>query len=277
MYWPQLSDVASSLVCGLRAHLPWVLLAAGLLIQAAGVGVLVHRVRSTGRMIEPVAEVSLRPPGAMAADQVVGLPEMNAPIADGHVPRDPALLPGARRAYRGGKHEGVDFSCNRGTPVLAAAAGWVLSIDDEPNLPEARRNEVLAYTRALDETPPEVLQVLHGLRIVLCHGIRGGKLLTTSYSHLASVRPELRPGASVQLGEVIGESGSSGTSHAYRDDGWAEVHFEIRLNSEPLGLGLPPKKAGALYRLVLGLEAPRPASARSGPHAPGVQSERNLR
>ena len=254
MYWPQLSDVASSLVCGLRAHLPWVLLAAGLLVQAAGVGVLAHRSRCVVRASEVAGDLGLRPFGSNPADQAVGLPELQTPIAEGQVPRDPALLPGARRAYRGGKHAGVDFSCSPGTPVLAAAAGWVLSIDDEPNLPEARRNEVLAYARALDETPPEVLQVLHGRRVVLCHGIRGGKLLTTSYSHLECVRPDLRPGDRVEQGEVIGAAGASGTSHAYHRDGWGEVHFEVRLNGEPLGDGLAPAGAGALYRSLLGEE-----------------------
>ena len=254
MFWPQLSDAAWGIAAGLRAQLPWVLLGAGLLIQAVGVGVLAHRSRCVVRASEPEADLGLRPVSSKAADQGLGLTEMRAPIADGRVPRDPALLPGARRAYRGGEHVGVDFSCSPGTPVLAAAAGWVLSLDDEPNLPEVRRDEVLAYARALGETPPEVLQVLHGRRIVLCHGIRGGKLLTTSYSHLERVCSDLQPGDRVEQGAVIGAAGASGTSHAYRRDGWGELHFEVRLNGEPLGHGLAPADAGALYRSLLGQE-----------------------
>jgi len=253
MYWPLLIEAVVSLTSGLRAHLPWVLLTSGLVIQAAGVVVLAHRYSHAVRADVP-ATAAVRPPDLVPD---VAMPEharLAVPIVGGKVPQDPALLPGARRAYRGGKHEGVDFSCSPGTPVLAAAAGWVLSIDDEPNLPETRRNEVLAYARALGETPLEVLQALHGRRIVLCHGIGGGKLLTTSYSHLERVRPGLRPGDRVEQGDVIGAAGASGTSHAYHRDGWGELHFEVRLNGEPLGDGLAPADAGALYRSLLGKE-----------------------
>lgn len=250
MYWPLLIDAASSLASGLWAHLPWVLFASGLLIQAAGVVVLAHRHRQSVR----ADEVIVFPAQPSNSDHVIPVAvqvRFVPPIMDGQVPRDPALLPGARRAYRGGEHEGVDFSCRPGTQVLAAADGWVLSIDDEPSLPETRRNEVLDYSRSLGRTPPEVLQALYGRRVVVCHGLCGGKLLTTSYAHLDHVRQDLSPGDRVKQGEEIGVAGASGTSHDYHPGSWAELHFEIRLNGEPLGIGLKPTEAGALYRSLL--------------------------
>lgn len=225
---------------------PWLLVLFGVGAQVLGLYLLTLRVT---RPSPPAARgVAVADWSADDADSLA----IVLPIDGARVPDNPDLLPGASRSYRGGQHQGVDFRCRSGAPVLAAGDGWVLSIDDEPNLPEARRIQVLAYTQALGETPPEVLQVLHGRRIVLCHGIRGGKLLTTSYSHLERIRPDLKPGDCVDQGEVIAAAGASGTSHAYRRDGWAEVHFEVRLNGEPLGNGLAPAPAGALYRSLLG-------------------------
>jgi murein DD-endopeptidase MepM/ murein hydrolase activator NlpD len=250
MYWPLLTDAAANFASVLRAHLPWVLLASGLVIQAAGVVVLAHR--HSHAVLADLVATSVAGPSDPNLD--VSIPEharFAVPILDGKVPQNPALLPGARRAYRGGEHEGVDFRCRPGTEVRAAAAGWVLSIDDEPNLPEGRRNEVLEYSRARGRTPPEVLEVLHGRRIVLCHGVHEGRLLTTTYSHLEHVRSGLKPGDRVERGDVIGVAGASGTSHAYGTGDWAELHFEVRVDGEPLGAGLEPTQAGALYRSLL--------------------------
>lgn len=239
-------ESAQTLTAGLRVLLPWLLIAAGVVAQVAAGHLLIARMRPGA---QPPTEIADRT--GPAVEKPVGLPLLEMPIGGGRVPTNPELLPGARRAYRGGEHQGIDFSCHPGTPVLAASEGWVMSIDDEPNLPEARRNELLGYCTSLGVTPPEVLSVLHGRRVTLCHGVRGGCLLTTSYSHLGAVAPGIRPGVHVHRGDLIGKTGSSGTSHAYRDDGWGELHFEIRLNGVPLGSGQPPQAAGQMYREFL--------------------------
>jgi murein DD-endopeptidase MepM/ murein hydrolase activator NlpD len=97
-----------------------------------------------------------------------------------------------------------------------------------------------------------VLRVLHGRRVTLRHETADGHLVTSSYSHLASIREGLRPGTRVHEGDVIGAAGASGTSHAYRHDDWGEVHFELRIDGQPLGLGRPPAEAGELYRRRFG-------------------------
>jgi murein DD-endopeptidase MepM/ murein hydrolase activator NlpD len=250
MLWPQLTEAVSSVASDVRGILPWILLASGVLLQTIGVLSLVRR---HGQGIDVAALPEIRSP-AKSCDRVVpveGSVDLMVPVAGARVPSDPELLPGARRAYRGGEHEGVDFSCRPNATVVAAADGWVLSIDDEPDLPEPRRDEILDYARTLGRTPSEVLHVLYGRRVVLCHGLRGGKLVTTSYAHLQQVRSDLRPGDRVKRGEPIGTAGGSGTSHAYQGGKWTELHFEIRLNGEPLGLGLAPSAAGALYRSLL--------------------------
>ena len=89
--------------------------------------------------------------------------------------------------------------------------------------------------------------MLHGKRLVLSHGTICGVLLTSSYSHAVEVHPDLFPGQAVEQGDIIGWTGSTGTSHLYASDDWSELHFELRLNGYPLGAGLSPIEAGRLY------------------------------
>jgi len=228
---------------------PWLFLATGIGFQCAGVFLVNNRaaapmLESATTLQDPdtvrVVETTIEPPAL--------LPSMRMPLEGVPVPTAPSALPGARRAYRGGVHEGVDFRCAPGMPVRAALDGYVLAIQDEPNLPRKTRNELLAHCARTQLTPGVVLDVLHGKRVVLCHGVVDGRLLTTSYSHLEGIREDFAPGMRVEAGEVIAAAGNTGTSHAYGGDGWAELHFEIRLDGEPLGLGLSPREAGALYR-----------------------------
>ena len=230
---------------------PWALVLMGLSSQAAGVLMLAraHRAAHEALTSQPM-RVAL--PAAADAESL----GFFVPVSGSEIPTDPHLLPGALRAYRGGRHEGIDFSCPPGTPVKAAAAGYVLSIEDEPNLPKRRRDELLEYCRQRGETPGEVLEVLHGKRVVLCHGTLGGELTTTGYSHLEKVEASLRPGSEVDAGQVLGWAGNSGTGHAYERGTWAELHFELRRNGVPVGMGLPPQKIVALYRDYLRREAP---------------------
>ena len=247
-----LTDLLGLAPAAMRAIFPWLVVVGGIALQIGGLR-LVSRNTHAPTAPPPnepdiVASESALVPVELSPD----LPVMTVPIAGAQVPRDPSRLPGAVRGYRGGVHEGVDFSCAPGQPVVAAADGWVLSVDDEPNLPEPRRAELLSVCRALGQTPPEVLRVLHGRRITLRHETADGHLVTSSYSHLYSIREDLKPGSRVFEGEVLGSAGASGTSHAYRHDGWGEVHFEIRIDGHPLGLGRPPREAAALYRERLG-------------------------
>lgn len=95
-------------------------------------------------------------------------------------------------------HTGVDFRAYTGTPIRAAAAGWVERSGYDP--PRSQKG-----TGA-------------GNHIRLNHG--GG--VTTRYYHLS--RRDLQVGQRVILGQRIGLAGNTGDSTA------AHLHFEIRLN-----------------------------------------------
>lgn len=94
-------------------------------------------------------------------------------------------------------HAGVDFGAPIGTPVYAAGDGIV------------RRASVMGgYGNVID--------IEHG----------GGWM--TRYAHLSRFLSGLRPGDKVRQGQIIAYSGNSGRSTG------PHLHFEIRLNGEPL-------------------------------------------
>ena len=87
-------------------------------------------------------------------------------------------------------HRGIDYAAARGTPVLAAGDGKVIS---------ATRNEA------------------SGKFIVLQHG----EQYTTKYLHLSNFAKDIKRGASVKQGQIIGYVGSTG---------WAtgpHLHYEF--------------------------------------------------
>lgn len=87
-------------------------------------------------------------------------------------------------------HEGLDFSAEVGTPVLAAAEGVVLASSFHPQ-----------YGNVVD----------------LDHG--GG--LVSRYAHLSRI--DVQPGALLKRGAAIGAVGNTGRSTG------AHLHFEVRL------------------------------------------------
>lgn len=93
-------------------------------------------------------------------------------------------------------HAGTDFRAYCGTPILAASSGTVL------------------YTRTLYGV---------GNQVLIDHGYTGGgDSLMSSYNHLTSWA--VSPGQHVERGQVVGYSGTTGTSTA------CHLHFEVYLN-----------------------------------------------
>lgn len=242
MIWPFWTDAMRRALEVTPAMLPWLIVFLGVGAQIAGVRLLVLRANRSA----PPATVAAG--GSEWTENDGDSLTLVLPIVGARVPDDPGLLPGAPRAYRGGQHEGIDLRTRPGTPVHAVADGFVLSIEDEPSLPERRRNQLLAYCRRRHETPGEILSVLHGRKIVLCHRVAGSELVTTSYSHLQGVDESLKPGSEVRRDQIIAWAGSTGTSHTYTAGGWAELHFELHIDGKPVAVGLPPAEAAAVYR-----------------------------
>lgn len=102
-------------------------------------------------------------------------------------------------------HLGVDFAAPMGTPVRAIASGRV---------------EYAGWKGG------------SGRYIKIDHGSQ----LESSYSHLQSIRPEVRRGARVQVGQVIGRVGASGLATG------PHLHFALYRNGlyvNPMAVKLP--------------------------------------
>lgn len=116
-------------------------------------------------------------------------------------------------------HSGTDIGVSRGTQVMAAASGTVitaLTVTSDPNGP---------YTSAgyKDHSFSAANGYGYGNYIMIDHGVGSdGNRLYTLYGHLSSVA--VSPGQTVSQGQIIGYSGNTGNSYG------AHLHFEVRVN-----------------------------------------------
>lgn len=94
-------------------------------------------------------------------------------------------------------HAGTDFRAYCGTPIYAAAEGTV------------------EWARWYGG---------YGNQVLVDHGIVSGKSVFTSYNHLSSYA--VSSGQHVERGQLVGYSGTTGTSTA------CHLHFEVRVNGE---------------------------------------------
>ncbi|ABC21308.1 peptidase M23B [Rhodospirillum rubrum F11] len=117
-------------------------------------------------------------------------PERATPSYTGNTMALAAPLPGARITSTWGWrihpvlnrpqfHKGVDFGAPTGTPVLAAADGWVLSTGYQGN---------------------------YGKLVTVQHNAH----VTTAYAHLDGYAKDARPGSRVRKGQIIGYVGETG-------------------------------------------------------------------
>ena len=151
------------------------------------------------------------------------------PIEGADITDDPELLPGARRDYRGGVHEGIDFPAPTGTPVLAAASGTVARVDQSfVDWTGEEEDVALSEAVTLGYTPAATLDLIRGRQVWIDHG----KGLVTRYAHLSAVQ-SLVVGQKVEAGALIGEVGSSGYPQ-----GGPHLHFEVRVGDDFYGNGL---------------------------------------
>ena len=156
------------------------------------------------------------------------------PIQGASLPDRDAIYPGARRAYRYGVHQGMDFFARDvgapvrvGAPVHVVADGVVIRADT--NYQEMTYEESMALlddANARHVTPPETLNRLGGRQVWVQHGDG----VITKYLHLSAIAPGIEKGKEVKQGEVIGRVGLSGTPDGILGrTQYAHLHFEIRL------------------------------------------------
>jgi murein DD-endopeptidase MepM/ murein hydrolase activator NlpD len=115
----------------------------------------------------------------------------------------------------GGYHGGIDITLAEGTPLLALAAGTVVSKGEGG--------------------------MLEGIYLWLRHSPEDtglGYWVYSKYQHLESL-PELEAGAKVAMGQVVARSGSTGTvGKHYGTSGYPHLHLTTRRSSsgaEPVG------------------------------------------
>jgi len=174
------------------------------------------------------------------------------PIAGACLPAEDDLIPNAPREYRFGVHEGVDFypgracaTIERGMPVLAARTGIVIRADvDYKEITQEEMDGLLGRSAQEGFTPPEVLDRLRGRQVWIDHG----NGVVTRYCHLLSVEPGVAADVAVEVGQVVGRVGNSGTPEGVSDPNMENhLHFEIRVGETYLGQGLSPAETRLLW------------------------------
>lgn len=180
------------------------------------------------------------------------------PIVGAGLPNADRLLPGARRAYRYGIHQGFDMydgyigvPTGFGGPVVAAKDGQITRADvDYVEMTAEEHDEAIAISKAAGTTPPEQLDLLRGRQVWIDHG-HG---VISRYCHLAGIAPGIEAGQAIEAGTVIAFVGNSGMESASRgrNDG-AHLHFEIRVDGRYLGEGMSPDEIRSVIGPILGV------------------------
>jgi murein DD-endopeptidase MepM/ murein hydrolase activator NlpD len=183
---------------------------------------------------------------------------MIIPIEGMRLPRHPGVFPGARRLYRYGVHEGLDFFYDSGaktkieigTPVRAADTGKLERVDaDFKDMNQAQFSFLLNQCARQHRTSPHNEDLFRGCQVWIDHGNR----LMTRYAHLSKINQALKKGDMVERGEQIGNVGVSGTGQNLPGHvKFPHLHFEIWLDGRYLGYGLTPTETMALYEDILG-------------------------
>lgn len=175
-------------------------------------------------------------------DLVASVPALTLPFDGGVLPSRPRSYPGARRMYRYGIHEGVDFyagdapGLSYGSPVAAIAPGTVVRIDhDFAEITPEAYGPMMAEIEALHSTPEHYLDKLRGQQVWVEHAPG----IVSRYAHLSGVAGDLQVGDRVETGQFLGRVGVSGTSDGvYRSTSGYHLHWEIWVNGRYLGQGL---------------------------------------
>lgn len=180
------------------------------------------------------------------------LSHIESPLFHTSLVKKDSHLPGGRRPYRKGWHQGIDLYPLLGQEYLeihSAAEGLVIRSDfDYVELTVLQRKQMLLRQPAEGPTVPADLDVLHGRQVWLLH--KGG--VVTRYSHLSAVCPRIFRGQWLERGEIIGLMGNSGTASASKGEkAGVHLHFEIHTNQGPFWEGLSKNQAKDIISEIL--------------------------
>ncbi len=183
---------------------------------------------------------------------------MVIPIKGVALPRHVGVFPGARRLYRFGIHEGMDFfldpgsrtKVTMGTPIRAADSGKILRADANfKDMTYSQFNKVMNDCFREHRTSDHNEDLFRGCQVWISHG----NGLMTRYAHLNKINPQIKKDQSVARGDMIAFVGVSGTGQNLPGrTKYPHLHFEIWLDGKYLGWGLTPAETMAVYEDIFG-------------------------
>jgi murein DD-endopeptidase MepM/ murein hydrolase activator NlpD len=175
----------------------------------------------------------------LTADEIINyLSFLTSPIPAASISTRTSHLPGARRAYRNGYHEGIDWysgttgrRINRNTPVVSVADGIVVRADyDYIEMNREEREGYLSWSKQLNDTPTFILDKLRGCSV----WVQYDQGVSVRYVHLSKVEEGIVVGTEVKRGDTLGYVGNSGTSFAINgnEHGGLHLHMDLLIYGE---------------------------------------------
>ncbi|MBC7474878.1 MAG: M23 family metallopeptidase [Candidatus Sericytochromatia bacterium] len=157
-------------------------------------------------------------------------------ISNVKLPTNAGMYPGARRIYRYGTHEGIDFFTeaenhiyiSKQTEAIACEDGYIVRADS--NYKELLPNErkiILDRCYKNKTTSNEDADKLKGRQVVIKH--KNG--VYSSYCHLDKLYKSIKVGDYIKKSQTIGFIGNSGTSDGVKNNNNnIHLHFEIHID-----------------------------------------------
>ncbi|WP_000296933.1 M23 family metallopeptidase, partial [Leptospira interrogans] len=177
------------------------------------------------------------------------------PVPNGLISSFDSQLPNAPRTYRNGVHKGIDIykkkeldgqirNLNFQDEIISPADGIVIRADHSYS-PMTLSDYEYHTTQSQKGTVTYVEKDFGGRQVWIDHG-HG---VMTSFNHLSSIHKNIKVGEKVKQGESIGTVGNSGLlEEAKNISDNIHLHFEIWVDGEFLGNGLPPAQVRKLLQ-----------------------------
>lgn len=190
--------------------------------------------------------------------EIINLKNIRLPLDNGSsLPLHASVYPGARRLYRTGIHEGIDFfeNVNINTPVISCKKGIVIRVDKNyKNIDKKTHENILKKCKDLGYTPSDIADLLRGRQVVIKHENN----LISVYSHLSKVNSDLEIGQEVDEGDILGYIGNSGTKDdVNKTNKGLHLHFELHINDKSknleyyLGKYLSVEESMQIYQKIM--------------------------
>jgi murein DD-endopeptidase MepM/ murein hydrolase activator NlpD len=185
------------------------------------------------------------------------LKRLTLPIVGMSLPRHAGVYPGARRLYRYGVHEGMDFfyggaraKIYMGSPVVAAGDGKIIRADANfKDMDRTTFNRVMSECAREHRTTDKNEDLFRGCQVWIDHGNN----MITRYAHLNKINPKIKVGQTVKHGDLIGFVGVSGTGQNLPGVAkYPHLHFEIWLDGKYVGYGLTPAETVGIFEGIFG-------------------------